>query len=154
MKKEVDIVNKVPFVTEDDVLELIHAVMHQVRSRQGRPGADGRPAVAHLEGKVIHFFARHPGATPSDLVLHAGRDKGQVARLLAVMKEKGLLESIADEKDRRVVRYVLTETAQDLLADVKRQRQQLSRQAVAGFSPQQKQQLLELLRQVQNNLRD
>ena len=154
MKKEVDIVNQLPFTSDDDVLELIHAVMHQVRSHHGRSGTDGSQPTAHLEGKVMNFFARQPGATQSDLVMHSGRDKGQVARLLAGMKDKGLLESVSDEKDRRVVRHFLTEKAKDLHADVKHQRQQLSRLAVAGFSAQQKQQLLELLRQVQNNLRE
>jgi DNA-binding MarR family transcriptional regulator len=107
-----------------------------------------------MEGKVMNYFARHPGATQSDLVAHSGRDKGQVARLLAGMKDKGLLDASTDEKDRRVVRHFLTEKAKNLHSDVKRQRQQLSRLAVSGFSADQKQQLLELLRQVQMNLRN
>jgi hypothetical protein len=35
-----------------------------------------------MEGKVLGFFARHPGATQRDLAQHSGRDKAQLARLI------------------------------------------------------------------------
>jgi hypothetical protein len=34
-----------------------------------------------MEGKVLGFFARHPGATQRDLAQHSGRDKAAVATL-------------------------------------------------------------------------
>ncbi|RFO97244.1 MarR family transcriptional regulator [Rhodoferax lacus] len=137
---------------ENDLLELMHAVMHQVRSRQLRGVGDGSHDIAPMEGKVLGFFSRHPGATQSELVAHTGRDKGQIARLIAGLKDKGLLEAQADSQDGRVTRLHLSAQAQAMHLDVQRQRQKLSALAVAGMSAGQKQQLRELLQLMQNNL--
>lgn len=152
MKKEVDHVNNKAMAGESDVLELMHSLLHQVRALSLRGSVASNAGVSLLEGKVLGFVARHPGATQGELVAHSGRDKGQLARLVAGMKEKGLLQATPDEHDRRVVRLHLTELARGLHADFLRQRKQISARAVAGLSAEQKRQLLELLRLMQANL--
>jgi hypothetical protein len=59
------------------VLELVHAAMHQFRSQQYQVLRDGPHDVAHMEYKVMGFFAHHPGATLSDLARRSGRDIGR-----------------------------------------------------------------------------
>lgn len=154
MRKEVDHVNHKGLAPESDVLELMHAVMHKVRSRSLRALSEGESGLGHMEGKVIGFLSRHPGATQGELVAHSGRDKGQLARLVAGMKEKGLLETTPDEQDRRAVRLHLTDVARGLHAGFQRQRRQMAAKAVAGLSAEQKRQLVELLRLMQANLQD
>jgi DNA-binding MarR family transcriptional regulator len=51
-----------------------------------------------MEGKVLGYFCRHPGNTQSDLAQHSGRDKAQLTRLIARLKEAGLLEARADAR--------------------------------------------------------
>ena len=137
---------------KDEVLELMHAVMHQVRARQLR-GSGGSPNdIAPMEGKVLGFFSRQPGATQSDLVAHTGRDKGQIARLIAGLKDKGLLQAQPDAQDGRVTRLHLSEAAQAMHLDVQRQRQKLSALAMAGMSAEKKRQLKELLQTMHSNL--
>ena len=82
MTKSVDNVNHLPADVADEVVESIHAVMHLYRARQYRTLREGPSDLTHLEGKVLGFFGRHPGATQSDLVAHSARDKGQLARLI------------------------------------------------------------------------
>lgn len=154
MGKSVDHVNNKVLTPEGDVLELMHSVMHQVRSRALRAAAESDSGISHMEGKVLGFLARHPGATQGELVAHSGRDKGQLARLVAGMKEKGLLEATPDENDRRAVRLHLTELAHGFHADFVRQRRQMAAKAVSGLSAEQKRQLVELLRLMQANLQD
>lgn len=152
MSKEVDNVNHMTTPVDADVLEIIHAVMHQVRSCQMRGAGTAPHDITPMEGKVLGFYSRHPGATPSDLVIHTGRDKGQIARLIAGLRAKSLLEARADAQDGRVTRLFLTEGAHALHADVQRQRKALSALAVAGMEAEQKQQLLALLLQIKHNL--
>jgi DNA-binding MarR family transcriptional regulator len=137
---------------ENDVLELMHAVMHQVRSRQLRGLSDSPNGIAPMEGKMLGFFSRHPGATQSDLVAHTGKDKGQIARLIAGLKDKGLLEAQADAQDGRVMRIYLSKAAQAMHVDVQRQRKGLSTLAVAGMTAEQKRQLTALLQRMHSNL--
>lgn len=137
---------------DDDVLELIHAVMHQYRALQYRFLRDGPQDITHMEGKVLGFFERHPGGTQSDLAQHSGRDKAQLARLIKGLRDKGLLDAETDEADRRQVRLRLSETGTAVQRELKRQARQLSSHAVTGLDAPEQQQLMALLKRVQTNL--
>lgn len=152
MGKSFDNVKQVVNADEDDVLESIHSLMHMVRSRQLRSLNAGPLELAPMEGKVLGYFSRHPGATQSDLACHSGRDRGQLGRLIAGMKEKELLRLEPDTEDRRVMRIWLTDSAQALHREFQRQRKALSVQAVAGMDAAERQQLLALLQRVRANL--
>ncbi len=151
MGKLVDIVNQ-PAATDDDVLELVHTLMHDYRSLQYRFLKDGPHDITHMDGKVLAFFARHPGATQSDLSQHSGRDKAQLARLVKGLREKGLLEAAADEHDRRSVRLSLSEDGRAVQRALHLQARRLSAKAVAGLSATERQTLTALLRRVKTNL--
>jgi len=152
MRKQVDIVNQSELKREDDVLESIHAVMHQYRSQQYRVLRDGPHPLTHMESKVLGFFGRHAGATQSDLVQHSGRDKAQLARLIKGLRERGLLVGQADAADRRTVRLSLSADGQTVQKALQQQARVVSRAAVAGLTPAQHRQLLDLLQQVRRNL--
>ena len=113
MRKSVDNVNHVDSApgpsSADAVIELVHTVMHQFRSRQYQVLRDGAHDVTHMESKVMGFFSHHPGATLSDLVAHSGRDKAQLARLVKGLRERELLVGEADAADRRNVHLRLSD---------------------------------------------
>ncbi|ALV06091.1 MarR family winged helix-turn-helix transcriptional regulator [Roseateles depolymerans] len=138
--------------SDDDVLELIHTVMHQYRARQYRVLKDGPHDITHMDGKVLGFFHRHPGATQSDLAQHSGRDKAQLARLIKGLRERGLLTAEADEQDRRQVRLQLSEQGRAVQQALRRASRHLSVNAVQGMSAEEQQQLLALLGKVKANL--
>lgn len=152
MNKQVDTVNQIAPTAEDDVLEVLHGLMHQLRARHLGNSDEADPSIGPVERKALRFFAHHPGSTQSDLVNHSGRDKGQLARLIAGLKTRGLLEGRPDEKDRRVIRLYPTEQAQALYQQVQRQRKALSAKALAGLTQEQQHQLLALLQLVGRNL--
>ncbi|KXU85797.1 MarR family transcriptional regulator [Caballeronia megalochromosomata] len=136
----------------EDVLDMIHTVMHEYRSLQYRFLRDGPFEITHMDGRVLAFFAAHPGATQKDLAAHSGRDQAQLARLIKRLREEGLLEASQDESDRRSVRLSLTSRGNEIEATLKRQAKRLSKKAVMGLSPDELQQLGNLLRAVRNNL--
>jgi len=153
MRKSIDNVNHVArTASDDDVLELIHTVMHQYRSQQYRVLRDGPHDITHMDSKVLGYFSRHPGATQSDLAQHSGRDKAQLARLIKGMRERGLLAAEADAADRRNVRLSLTAAGQSVQRALQQQAKRLSTKAVSGFDAAERRQLLELLQRVSANL--
>jgi DNA-binding MarR family transcriptional regulator len=157
MRKSVDHVNhsgQAPSVPATYVLEAVHGLMHQVRARQHRAMRDGGHELTPMEGKLLGHLARHPGTTQSDLVAHWGRDKGQIARLVNGLKDRGLVESVPDEDDRRIQRLSLSAAARSLHEAVQRERRRLSALAVTGLSAEEKAQLLDLLARVRANLDD
>jgi DNA-binding MarR family transcriptional regulator len=154
LRQNVDPVNQNPGAAEDDVLEAIHGIMHVVRARQFRALRDDASGLTHMESKVLGFFSRRPGATLSELVVHSARDKGQLARLVGGLKERGLLEANADESDRRSQRLQPTAAGTAAHRAVQRKARQLSKVAVAGFSEAQRRQLCEALARVRANLEE
>ena len=153
MRKQVDNVNHVDSAsTTDEVIELVHVVMHQFRTRQFQALRDGAHDITHLESKVMSFFARHPGATLSDLVAHSGRDKAQLAKLVKGLRERGMLAAESDAADRRSVHLRLSAAGQAAQQALRAEGRVLNEQALAGLSAREQAQLIDLLRRVKANL--
>jgi DNA-binding MarR family transcriptional regulator len=149
----VDKVNRKSVNASDEIFDLIHTIMHLFRSQQYRGLSDGSHHITHMEGKLLGFFARHPGATLSDLVAHSARDKGQLARLIKNLKEEGLLSVQKDRKtDRRSVGLELTRAGHVIHRTLHRQSERLAMLAVKDLDSEKRHQLLVLLRQVRSNL--
>jgi DNA-binding MarR family transcriptional regulator len=153
MRKQVDNVNHMGSASAADaVIELVHVVMHRFRSRQFQALRDGAHDITHMEAKVMGFFSHHPGATLSDLVVHSGRDKAQLAKLVKGLRERGLLAAEADAEDRRSVRLSLSASGRAAQQAVRAEGRTLNAQALAGLSAQEQAQLVELLGRVKANL--
>jgi DNA-binding MarR family transcriptional regulator len=151
MRKQVDIVNNKVGLAEE-VVESVHKVMHQFRSLQFRALKEAAHDLTHMEAKTLGFFAARPGATQSELVQHAGRDKGQVARLIAGLRERGLLEASAAVSDKRSVHLEVSASGRALQQQLRKQAQRVSAQAVSGLDEAECRQLLALLAKLQENL--
>jgi DNA-binding MarR family transcriptional regulator len=152
MRKQVDKVNQRAIASSDQVFETIHDIMHLYRSRQYRALRDGGHELTHMDAKVLGFFARHPGATQSDLAAHSWRDKAQLARLIRGLRDKGLLDARTDDADRRSTRLEVTPQGQALFGKLHRQRARLSDLAVSELSTTEREQLAALLKRVQATL--
>lgn len=154
--KKVDTVNSkdlpVP-AGEVSVLDLIHAVVHGCRTLQSQAAADeAATGLTPMEGRVLGFFARHPGAVLRDLVAHSGRDKAQLARLVKSLRERGLLRAEEAADDRRQVHLRLTAAGQSVQRTLRQRARRLEQRALAGLSAAQRQRLIEGLHRIQANL--
>lgn len=154
MRSTIDNVNHKGEARPDDVLELIHAVTHRARAQRLRLLRGAGHELTQMDARVLGFFGRHPGATPSDLALHSGRDKAQLARLIKGLRERGLLAGEADAADRRQLRLTLTSAGQALHRALQQQGRRLAAKAVAGLDPADHQQLQALLQRLLANLAD
>jgi len=152
MRKQVDQVNQNLAQASTEVLETMHAIMHLFRSRQLRGVRDAQQDLAHMEIKTLGFFARHPGASQSDLVAHSGRDKAQVARLIRNLRERGLLDAQADEQDRRSTRLRLSGAGRELHVALHSHDGELAEQAMGDLSEDERATLRALLARVRANL--
>jgi DNA-binding MarR family transcriptional regulator len=152
MRNIVDQVNQNSPSPALEVLERVHAIMHLYRSAQQRSLRAGPHDLAHMEIKVLGFFARRPGATQSDLAAHSGRDKAQLARLIRGLRDRGLLDATADETDKRSTRLSLSAAGKDMFAALHRHDGALAETALEGISETERATLLDLLERVRANL--
>lgn len=152
MRNIVDEVNQNPSSPALEVLERVHAIMHLYRSAQQRSLRAGPHDLAHMEIKVLGFFARRPGATQSDLAAHSGRDKAQLARLVRGLRDRGLLDATADETDKRSTRLALSDAGRAMFAALHRHDGALAETALEGLAEAERATLLDLLERVRANL--
>lgn len=136
----------------DEVLELVHTVMHQVRSQQHRILRSGGHDLTHMEVRVLGYVSRHSDAMQRDMARDTGRDKAQLARLIKGLRERELLMSQADPEDRRNQRLSLTAEGRSVLHELQQQSTHLATKAVATLSSVEVKQLASLLQRVQQNL--
>ncbi|MBB3222952.1 MarR family winged helix-turn-helix transcriptional regulator [Pseudoduganella umbonata] len=130
------------------VFDAIHDIMHLYRAQQYRALRDGPHDITHMEAKVLGYFARHPGATQSDLTAFSGRDKAQLARLVRGLRDRGLLDATVDEADRRSTRLHVTEQGRSIARNVQKSGEQLAQVAAAGLDEAERRELLALLEKV------
>ena len=152
MRKVNDNVNQLTAKPQDEVLDLVHAVMHRYRSQQYQVLRDGPHQITHMESKVLDYFGRHPGATQNDMSGHSGRDKAQLARLIKTLRDRELLVGRPSETDRRSVHLSLTPDGESVLRLLQQQTKRLNAKAVAGLTKAQQRDFAELLQRVKANL--
>lgn len=154
MHKSIDKVNQINAdrPSAEDLFEAIHSTMHVYRSGKHGWFGDNPLGVTHMDGKVLGFFARHPGATQKDLAERMGRDKGQLGRLVAGLKEKGLLAGHTDPADRRNIRLELTDKGREAEQAMHQQALRMHELGAAALSLDERRQLVGLLLKVHNSL--
>ncbi|NIA52855.1 MarR family transcriptional regulator [Massilia sp. TW-1] len=152
MRNKVDKVNQKPPSPALEVLERVHDIMHLYRSAQQRSLRAGPHDLAHMEIKVLGFFARRPGATQSDLAAHSGRDKAQLARLVRGLRDRGLLKAVTDEADKRSTRLSLSDEGKAMFAALHVHDGALAEAALDGIPDADRATLLDLLARVHANL--
>lgn len=124
-----------------NVLESLHALMHQIRRATQDSGAGQEGALAPMDARALGFFARHPGGTASELVEHAGRDKAQIARVLKRLQERGLLMAEPSPHDQRSIQLRLTEAGRETARKQQQRRKRLESQWLSGFNEAERHQL-------------
>ncbi len=135
-----------------EVLDHIHALMHGLRRHLQEAMRDAGEGLGPMEARCLGFFMRHDGATQSDLVQHAGRDKAQIARIVKALHERGLLQSCRDPDDGRSQRVSVTAEGQALQRRMQQLRVRFEKTMVAGLSEAERTTLLALLERMQTNV--
>ncbi|WP_439607740.1 MarR family winged helix-turn-helix transcriptional regulator [Hydrogenophaga sp.] len=135
-----------------EVLDRLHTLMHGLRRHLQEAVREDGEGLGPMEARCLGYFMRHEGATQSDLVQHAGRDKAQIARIVKALHERGLLQSTPDPDDGRCQRVTLTEQGRSMQRTMQLRRQRFERAMLAGFSDGERAQLQAQLDRMLTNL--
>lgn len=117
----------------DDILRIL-----DLSERLGNLAESRLKAVVTAQGlqavhaRILLYLARanRYSNTPLAVAEYLGLTKGTVSQSLILLENKGLLARVADARDRRVVRLVLTEAGRSLARAV--EEQSVARLAEAG----------------------
>jgi DNA-binding MarR family transcriptional regulator len=101
---------------------------------------------------VLHHVLRNDGATQSELAELLEVEKATLGRLLDRLSEKGWIRREAHAGDRRAKRIYLTEEVEPAMKAMRAAAAELRREAFSGLSAQEREQLLDCLLEVKENL--
>lgn len=93
---------------------------------------------------------RNPGITQKDLIDHSHADKAQMARMLAHLEDRGWLERIASESDKRVRCLHLSGQGRQLFAQLRDLQHQVASELLKDCPQAVQKQMLALLQQALN----
>ena len=137
-----------------EVLDRLHTLMHSLRRHLQEAMRHDGEGLGPMEARCLGYFMRHDGATQSDLVQHSGRDKAQIARIVKVLHERGLLQSCQDPDDGRSQRVSVTVDGQALQRKMQLHRVRFEKAMTAGLAEGERTTLLALLDRLQDQVRD
>ena len=101
---------------------------------------------------VLRCLWSEDGLTPGEVAGRLGLATPTVTRATARMEAAGLLRRVPHDRDRRLVRLVLTERGRALEHVIGREMDRLSDRALAGLDPSERAVLVQSLNRVRRNL--
>ncbi|HEX7663072.1 MAG TPA: helix-turn-helix domain-containing protein [Polyangiaceae bacterium] len=129
---------------DETLLALVEQTVDVMRSALADATADDEAGLVRMEMRALGFLARHDGATAGDLVKRSGRDKGQIARIVAQLIERGLVVREAGV-DRRTHALRLTAEGRAVQRRLERRRSRAAAAVFGRFSATEREQLAALL---------
>ena len=94
----------------------------------------------------------HEGISQTELSGILDVERATLGRLLDRLEAKGWIERRADARDRRLKRVFLTGEVGSLMRTMRATARELRSEALAGLSPQQQEQFIDILVRVKSNL--
>jgi DNA-binding MarR family transcriptional regulator len=134
------------YCAQDSVGYLMRRVMQSIAQQ-----ADVRllpHGLTHGQWMPLFLLLKNGQATVATLARDLNVDPGAATRMLDRLEKKGFISRCRSTEDRRVVNVVLTEAGRQVAAEVPRTLSQVLNEHLAGFSHDEWQLLLVLLRRM------
>lgn len=146
----VDFVNHLPLMTSPSPVEIfdgLHDLLHLFRARTRGCLETLHPDLTLNEMRVLMYTGRDPGITQKEMIERSHTDKGQMARILAGLEKRGLLERVPAESDKRVRRLRLTVKGGSLYAQLRASQHQVGSELLKNLPMNVQKQMLRAFQQ-------
>ncbi len=104
--------------------------------------------------RILYYVSKHEGCQQKDIAEYCYVESATLSTVLANMEKRGLIERRAQDNDRRAYSIYPKEEARPVYEAVKRQMEDTERIAFAGFSDEEKKEMQDYLRRIEDNIRN
>ncbi|MBR3597064.1 MAG: MarR family transcriptional regulator [Clostridia bacterium] len=103
---------------------------------------------------VMHYIAMHQGQSicQRDIEKQFDLSHPTVSGIISRLQAKGFIDCCSDMNDRRFKSIVITDKAKSCEEEMKMHIEEYERQLVKGFSPEEKEQLIDFIRRLLVNI--
>ena len=103
--------------------------------------------------KILDYLARHSGCSQKELSQNCHIEPATTTSILSALERQGLIYREANQQDRRILNVYLTEEGIRRQKQVRMIFEQIDDQCFDGFSEQERQQTIDYLNRIYENLR-
>ncbi|AHM76545.1 MarR family winged helix-turn-helix transcriptional regulator [Yersinia hibernica] len=135
-----------------EIFDRQHELLHLFRSITRNRMESVHPDLTFNEMRILIHVGRNSGLTQKELVDRSHTDKAQMARMLASLQDKELLERSPSENDKRVRCLHLSDQGKQLFVRLRDLQEQVANELLKDSPEVLQRQLLELLQQVHRNI--
>lgn len=135
-----------------DVFDALHGLLRSYRAHLVRTLSSVHPELTFNAVRALTFIGHNPGARQKELVQHSGADKAQIARMLSLLQDKGWLERLPNDHDKRSRCLALSAEGQALYQALQSVRHDLAITALQGVDAAQQQALVQQCLALRDNL--
>jgi DNA-binding MarR family transcriptional regulator len=131
----------------------LDALIVQICRRHHRRAHDLLETLGLYRGqpRLLHVLWDREGCTHSELAERIHVRPATITKMLSRMEEAGFVERRKDPEDHRISRVYLTAAGRDIQERVHQVWQQLEREALAGFTPDERTLLQGFLTRIRDN---
>ena len=116
------------------------------------PNALKKASLTAGQPKVLDYLKDHDGAGQKEIAAACHIEPATLTSVLNRMEEKGMIERRMRNGNRRSLYVFLTEKGKELSDVVEREFDRAEEQALAGFSPEEREECRRMLRRICGNL--
>ena len=138
----------------DDIGRLIGDVSHRFRQRLRTSAVLDELGLAPVQAELLVWIGRTDHATAKAFVEGTGRDRGQVARLVTLLDNAGLLHRRPSQQDGRIQYLELTERGRAYAHRLRANRARIAAESLRGIGEEDQAALARILAVVRDNLRE
>lgn len=144
--------SNVPAPPEANMGLLFRQVRDAMWAEMAREMALAGHDLTYSQFMTIKYLALDHTVGVTDLARHAQLNPGAMTRLLDRLEARGLIERVADPRDRRAWNIELTDAGLLIWRDIQHCGQRVRERAMQGIDANEREQLFRLLNQVLQNL--
>jgi len=139
-----------PQSLDRDLLYLLHDVARLMRTKfDQRARTYG---MTRAQWVILSRLENQPGLSQNEMAAIVEVEPISVARLVDRLQAAGFVERRADPKDRRIWRLHLTSAAEPMLTEIKKHKEELRSEIMAGVDPASLDPMVENLLKLKANL--
>lgn len=101
--------------------------------------------------KIFDFLYENDGCIQKDIAVGCQIEPASVTSIILTMEKRGFIRRENKDNDRRALYVYLTESGKDIALRVRETMLELENEALEGFTDEEKESFLKLLKKVNNN---
>lgn len=140
------------FLLDESLGFIIHRLANRLKNALERSFSSHNVAITTEQWTVLARLCEEDGIAQNEIASRTAKDKTNVARILVLMENRGIIERRVSQSDNRVLEIYVTDAGRAVYQKAVSAAREVLTQAQQGFTPAEVEALMSALNKVYDNL--